>query len=393
MRAFVCLLFLFGHLILNGQAQLSGHAKISVVTLGPDKNELYAAFGHSAIRVYDSLQGIDWAYNYGVFDFDQPHFYLNFTRGYLYYKLGVYSYVDFKNAYIRYNRSIHEQILRLNQQQKQKIFDFLQWNAQPQNQTYRYDYYHNNCATKIRDVINQQLGSDIKWDSSFFTPQHSFRNKTSEYLDPLPWGNLGIDICLGLPIDKKMSAWEYMFLPDYVESFFDHAVIRTDSVSASLVAKTIIVFEPPAPESRVSFIHPWIAFGTLAGIVAAFSVWDWRRNKISKWLDVILFGAIGLIGMLLLFLWAFTDHHDAAQNFNLLWAFPIHLIGAFLLLYKKQHHRAKLYFLFSTVLTTLLAGCWFILPQQLNSFLLPLVFIILMRSILLWQVLRLPVNR
>ncbi|MFM7486272.1 MAG: DUF4105 domain-containing protein, partial [Cytophagales bacterium] len=126
MRAFVCLLFLFAHQILKGQDKLSDQAKISVVTLGPDKNELYAAFGHSAIRVYDSLQGIDWAYNYGVFDFDQPHFYLNFTRGYLYYKLGVYSYVDFKNAYIRYNRSIHEQILRLNQQQKQKIFDFLQ---------------------------------------------------------------------------------------------------------------------------------------------------------------------------------------------------------------------------------------------------------------------------
>ncbi|MFM7429462.1 MAG: DUF4105 domain-containing protein, partial [Flammeovirgaceae bacterium] len=132
---------------------LSPSSKISIITLGPDTNELYAAFGHSAIRVYDSLQGIDYAYNYGVFDFNQPNFYLNFTRGFLYYKLGVYSYQDFKNAYIYYNRFIHEQTLRLTSQQKQKLFAFLEWNALPENQTYRYDYYHNNCATKIRDVL------------------------------------------------------------------------------------------------------------------------------------------------------------------------------------------------------------------------------------------------
>jgi hypothetical protein len=362
---------------------LSPSSKISIITLGPDTNELYAAFGHSAIRVYDSLQGIDYAYNYGVFDFDQPNFYLNFTRGFLYYKLGVYSYQDFKNAYIYYNRFIHEQTLQLTSQQKQKIFAFLEWNALPENQTYRYDYYHNNCATKIRDVLTQQLGADLKWDSSFLKPHHSFREKTNDYLSPLPWGDLGIDICLGLPIDRKMSAYEYMFLPDYIESFVQHGTIHSDSMVTSLVVEKKIVFEPAPSTSSVNFVHPWIAFGVLFLIVAAITVFDWRKKKISKWLDVILFGVTGLIGILLLFLWAFTDHHDAAKNFNLLWAFPLHFIGVIMLLQKSPGNRTIQYFTFAEVLTGILIGLWAIWPQQLNPFLLPLAFSILVRAIVI----------
>lgn len=362
---------------------LSPSSKISIITLGPDTNELYAAFGHSAIRVYDSLQGIDYAYNYGVFDFDQPNFYLNFTRGFLYYKLGVYSYQDFKNAYIYYNRFIHEQTLRLTSQQKQKLFAFLEWNALPENQTYRYDYYHNNCATKIRDVLTQQLGADLKWDSSFLKPHHSFREKTNDYLSPLPWGDLGIDICLGLPIDRKMSAYEYMFLPDYIESFVQHGTIHSDSMVTSLVVEKKIVFEPARSSSSINFVHPWIAFGVLFLIVAAITVFDWQRKKISKWLDVILLGVTGLIGILLLFLWAFTDHHDAAKNFNLLWAFPLHFIGVIMLLQKSPGNRTIQYFTFVEVLTGILIGLWAIWPQQLNPFLLPLAFSILVRAIVI----------
>ena len=388
MRVFLFLLvFLASHCTL-GQVQLSKDASISIITLGPDKNELYAAFGHSAIRVADPANGIDWAYNYGVFDFARPNFYLNFTRGFLYYKLGVYDYQDFKNAYIYYNRFIHEQTLHLTHAQKQKLFDYLQWNALPENQTYRYDYYHNNCATKIRDLLAQELGQDLKWDSSFFKPQYSFREKTNDYLSPLPWGDLGIDICLGLPIDRKMTAYEYMFLPDYIEAFVEHATIQSDSTTTPLVAEKKIVFEPISSTSSVNFIHPWIAFGVLFVIVATITIYDWRRKKISKWLDVLLFGVTGLIGILLLFLWAFTDHHDAAENFNLLWAFPLHVVGAVVLLIKTQKSFGIHYFTFAAIVTAGLLGCWSIMPQQLNPFILPLAFSLLIRAILIQRSLK-----
>src|SRR5687768_4645048 len=112
-----------------GLAQkLSPDARISVMTIGPWQGELYSAFGHSAFRVLDAANGIDYAYNYGVFDFDQPNFYLNFARGYLYYKLGVYPYRNFEYYYIYHNRYVHEQVLNLTSPQKQRLFDSLQWN-------------------------------------------------------------------------------------------------------------------------------------------------------------------------------------------------------------------------------------------------------------------------
>jgi hypothetical protein len=365
---------------------LSPSAKISVITLGPDPNELYAAFGHSAVRVYDSLKGIDYAFNYGVFDFNQPNFYLNFAKGFLYYKLGVSYYQDFKGAYIYYNRFIHEQTLNLTLAQKQKLYDFLLWNAQPENQTYRYDYYHNNCATKIRDVLTEQLGSDLTWDSTFLKPAHSFRQKTNEYLDPLPWGDLGIDICLGLPIDRKMSAYEYMFLPDYVEQFIDHATVKNDLVFVPLASKANVVFKPLPIEVTTSFLHPWIAFGGLFLFVLTVSWRDWRRKKISKGLDVILFGICGLIGVLLLSLWAFTDHHDAAKNFNLLWAFPLHLVAAVGLLKAMPSKFTKKYFYYCEFACSTIGLLWFLIPQELNLYLMPLVLSISIRAILISRI-------
>jgi len=115
-------------------SQLSSRAEIYVVTCGPYQNELYSAFGHSAFRVSDPVAAFDWIYNYGVFDFNQPNFYLNFARGNLNYKLGVHEYHPFRDYYISNNRFIHEQQLNLTQEQKQKLFEFLEWNALPENQ-------------------------------------------------------------------------------------------------------------------------------------------------------------------------------------------------------------------------------------------------------------------
>src|SRR3979490_1211750 len=110
---------------------LSPQSQISLITFGPDQGEFYEAFGHSAVRVMDPARGIDYAYNYGVFSFNQPNFYLNFTRGHLYYQLGVYAYPDFRDAYISANRFVHEQILQLTPAQRQKLFDYLEWNSLP----------------------------------------------------------------------------------------------------------------------------------------------------------------------------------------------------------------------------------------------------------------------
>jgi hypothetical protein len=364
---------------IQAQTVLSSQAEVSVITCGPYQGELYSAFGHSAIRIYDPVKGFDVAYNYGVFDFNQPNFYLNFTRGYLYYKLGVYSYPDFRDYYISYNRYVHEQVLQLDSLQKQKVFSFLENNSLPQNQTYRYDYFYNNCASKIRDVFAEVFKDEIKFDGSFIKTDYTIRDLTEIYLQQQPWGDLGIDICLGLPMDKKATPYDYMFLPDYVESSFDHTSLN----GSSIVKQKIAVYESTPEKIPFHWYHPWFVFGLLLLFATILSYRDWQRKRISTWFDVTLFGVTGLLGLLLFLLWIATDHKAAAKNFNLIWAFPVHFFAAIGLLRSNTPKWVSGYFTFAAILTALLLGFWALLPQALNPFLLPLIFTILIRSLVI----------
>ncbi len=373
-----CLLFS----VSRAQTILSPQAEISIITCGPYQGELYSAFGHSAIRVIDPVRGFDIAFNYGVFDFNQPNFYLNFTRGYLYYKLGVYSYPDFRDHYISYNRYVHEQVLALDSAQKQKVFSYLENNSLPENQTYRYDYFYNNCASKVRDVFVDVFKAEIKFDSSFIKTNYTIRDLTELYLQQQPWGDLGIDVCLGLPMDKKASAYDYMFLPDYIESSFDRVTLS----GSPIVREKISVYESISEIIPFHWYHPWIVFGLLFLLAAIISYRDWQRQKLSKWFDVTLFGAAGIVGLLLFILWVATDHKAAANNFNLAWAFPLHLVGAIGLLKRTSPKWISGYFTFAAIISALLLGFWTLLPQALNPFLLPVIFIILMRSLVIIKV-------
>ncbi|MCZ8214792.1 MAG: DUF4105 domain-containing protein, partial [Cyclobacteriaceae bacterium] len=256
----------------------------------------------------------------------------------------------------------------------QKLFDYLQWNSLPENQNYRYDYFYNNCATKVRDVMLTVFSDSVKFDGTYIKTDYTIRDLTDIYLQHQPWGDLGIDICLGLPMDKKASAHEYMFLPDYIESGFNHATIG----SLPLVSETISVYESREEAIASSLFHPLIVFIVFAILVLALSIWDFRRKKLSRWFDALLFGILGLVGCLLFFLWFFTDHKAAAVNYNLLWAFPLHLIVAFAL-FKDRKWLVK-YFLVYDVVLSIVILFWFLLPQQLNLALMPLVVVLLMRS-------------
>jgi hypothetical protein len=286
----------------------------------------------------------------------------------------VYPYDRFRDFYIHYNRYVHEQVLDLTAVQKQRLFNYLVWNAQPENVTYRYDYFYNNCATKIRDVMVTVFGDSIKFDGSYINTTYTIRDLTDLYLHQQPWGDLGIDICLGLPMDKQATPYEYMFLPDYVESGFEHASLNNKPV----VKDRIAVYESYAEEVPFSYTHPFIVLGLLLLTGIVISIWDIKRKKISSWLDILLFGSVGLIGWLLLLLWTATDHQAAARNFNLLWALPTHLVVV--IAFIKKPGWLKQYFFATAALQLLLLFSWALLPQSLNVFLIPVVVLLLVRA-------------
>src|SRR5690606_11053345 len=267
--------------ILPAQNRLSPQAEISVITMGPSQDHLYTAFGHSAFRVYDPALGIDDAYNYGVFDFDQPNFYLNFARGNLLYRLHVSNYKDFEYVYIYFNRYVHEQKLNLTPQQKQRLYDFLQWNALPENQHYLYDYFYDNCATKMPAVLLEVFGDTVQFDGSYVSTEYTIRELTDLYLKHQPWGDLGIDICLGLPMDKKAEPFEYMYLPDYVESGFAHATILKNGILEPLVKERKVIYESRPQEIPQPAITPIAAFTTVFLVIVVITFFDFKRKRAS----------------------------------------------------------------------------------------------------------------
>jgi len=378
-------LFLLVPVLLYGQTiPLSNAAQISVITCGPGQEEVFTAFGHSALRVYDPENNIDYVYNYGVFDFDQPNFYLNYTKGHLHFKLARMDWPRFRDNYIYFDRSVTEQVLDLATNDKQKLFEFLEWNNLPENQFYYYDYFYDNCATRIRDALANTFEERLVFDGSYITTDKTIRILTDDYLGLQPWGDLGIDICLGLPMDKKATPWMYMFLPDYVKSGLDHATLKTENSELPIVKETIIVYESKGPSVSESLLKPVHIFWGVFLILALVSYFDFKKQKTTRIVDILWFSVLGFFGVFLLALWLGTDHRAAAWNMNLLWAFPFHAAGVVFIVRKNTQWIVK-YFRFVFWLSIALAVFWFFLPQLMHYALFPMALGSAVRGFLLYK--------
>jgi len=375
------LLLLFITLASAQSRQLSQDAKISVLTIGPG-NSLIDAFGHSAFRVKDKTQYFDTVFNYGTFDFDTPNFYLKFAQGKLNYKLATNSYSGFFEFYISQNRTVKEQLLNLTQAQKQGLFDFLLNNAKPENQYYLYDFFYDNCATRIKDVANDALNETIVFNTpQGFNPK-TFRQLIHSHVNQNSWGSLGIDVALGSVIDKKATAEEHMFLPKFIYPFFENATF-SDSGTA-LVKQSKVLFKKVDKPTATSFIScPLMVFGIIGFFILWITYRDYKNHKRSQWLDMTLFALTGVTGVLLLLLWFATDHSATANNYNLLWAFPINLLVFGQIIKKSPKPWLVKYLKFLVILFSLLTLHWILGVQVFAIGLLPLFIAIFIRYLYL----------
>lgn len=364
-------------LLASGQQYtLTEDTEVSVLTFGPGSS-LNDAFGHNAFRIKDKSRGIDVVYGYGEYDFDAPNFYLKFARGKLNYLISRHNFSDIYYHYSSYNRSINEQVLNLLPEEKQKLFNFLENNYKPENRKYLYDFFYDNCATRIRDVANNVTGNNIQFDLPANFEQKTFRQLIHEHLNRNTWGSLGIDIALGSVIDKNATAKDYMFLPKYIHSFFEVAKIGTDK---KLVKSTSILFEKRVTKSTSNFLFsPLAILGVFALLILYITYRDYKNNKRSNWLDVSLFSITGIIGVLLLLLWFATDHSATAQNYNVLWAVPLNIFVIGQLFKKQVKNWFKNYIKFLIIMLCLLTLHWLIGVQIFAIGLIPLLFAVLVR--------------
>ncbi len=304
---------------------------------------------------------------------------MKFISGKLSFYLSADDFDSFISDYSQEKRDITEQVLNLTCAEKYNVVLFLQANMMAENRTYKYDFTFDNCTTRLRDLIEKATDSSLHF-GNVLSSKKTFRDLIYVYLNKndKQWSKLGIDILLGRKMDAEVQPAEVMFLPEYLLKAFDSSTIA----SRQLVSKKQPILDVSTRPVIVNyFTDPIFIFSCLFILIVLLS---FSKNAFVKRLliacDGFMFLITGLLGILLLFMWFGTDHRMCKDNFNLLWAWPTNAIAAFYIHSKKKP--GTKYFMIFTVFTLVLLGCWFFLPQHMNSALMPIVAILIFRSIL-----------
>ena len=302
--------------------QLSETAQISLLTCSPGE-ELYARYGHTAIRALDEVNDMDIVFNYGIFDFNTDHFYWKFVRGETWYELGASPYRYFMYEYDRDNRPVYEQVLDLTTAQKELLWQRLVENYRPENRKYLYNFVFDNCATRPYHMIAQVLGDTLSSSYEGYSGQ-TYRAFIRHYTGSHSWENAGINLLFGPEADKPMSNEERLFLPEELMWF----------LSEARVADRPLVLNGKTAPFEIS-ATPWYATWELGLVlyfllVAAVSYWDRRRHKRSRWLDITMVCLYSILLLLVAFLTFFSCHPLVGFGWRLLILPLTHLCARFI---------------------------------------------------------------
>ncbi len=306
---------------------------VSILTMGPGE-EVFERFGHQSIRMHDLSTGVDIAYNWGMFDFAQPHFLSRFLSGDTKYWMEGIPAESVLAYYKRNSRAVWEQRLTLTTAEKDSLWRFLKWNAKEENKYYRYDYYRDNCATKVRDVLDMILGGSIQ--RAVATHEHgvTYRSETLRLARAYPLINFGMDFVLGRPADATLSAWEEMFIPMRLQELIRRIRVRHSDGSKSRLVRSerqLVADDtfkdsdtPPGyftPAFKVSFLIVGILLGLCMLPVASMPV-RWAIGILGVSWNLLA----GSVGLLLLGAELFTRHAAyMGKNVNVLLATPASL--------------------------------------------------------------------
>ncbi len=362
-------------------------AVFSLLTADPGK-KVWSHYGHTGIRYVDPENQTDVVFNYGLFDFSSPNFISRFVKGETDYMVGTTSFFNFMLEYQIENRTVTEQVLNLTTAEKDRLLGALLTNIQPENRCYRYNFFYKNCSTMPRDLIEQAIDGRVEY--SFEAPFSSLRQEIHHFTNAYPWTQFGIDLAVGAPADQKASLKDQQFAPDVLMHSFSTAFIQSDSVTRPLVLSTTEIYrmDPNAEEPTPNPPGPLTVLWMVCVLTLALTVWEMKLRPQSRlkalmhtW-DGLLFGACGLVGLLMYFLMFFSEHPAVGVNYLAIWLHPLHLLFAFALAFRPFRNKAAVVYKAVNVPFQLfaLAGLLF-LPQAVHPAAIPLLLSVLIRSL------------
>ena len=345
--------------------------EISIITCDPG-SEVYSLFGHGALRINHIESDEDIVVNWGIFEYyeDQFKFGYDFAKGRLNYYMGIQNTMNFLREYRYYNRGVREQILNLTTSEKKEIIEFVSLNNLPENRNYKYEFFYDNCSTRIRDLLSSIFRSNISWGNHPSENKFTFREIIHQNLAPQPWLMLGIDLVLGQRIDQLVNNKNLMFLPAYLEAILDSTKITTVAQSKTLIARKNVLI-PTAENNRPAItsitIYGWIAL--MITLLLLFL----KNDRIFNVWSCILLTLLSLLGVVLYFMWFGTDHQATKNNSNILWANPSYLFLIWVIIFKKWNKVSLVYvyLIGFCLLTTILF--WFGMVQEFNPTIKPII--------------------
>lgn len=341
----LCFVFVVGFTV-PAQSQnfrLGPNAEVLLVTIGPGAL-IWERFGHNGLWIRDPENGIDRIYHWGLFDFQANNFWPKFLKGYMDYSIGSIDSSSFFQFNMENDRDIWLQEINLDADQKNTLLAFLEKNDSEGNRIYRYDYYLDNCSTRVRDVLDHVLGGVINRASVDKGSGKTFRSNTRRLLQSVPLAYLGIHLGLGRPADDEISLWKDMFTPMSLRRHLNKIQLPDGAplvLSDKFIFNSTKIKEPKHLKSYLSFYLPVSAsFGVFLALQGYLMI---VRRKIVC-VSLAVFGVLwsllsGLTGTVILIAWFFTDHHFLSWNENFLQFNPLSLILAgcfFILLVRRR---------------------------------------------------------
>lgn len=379
-RYFIILFMMLVTMRLSASDSLYSHIHISILTCAPGQ-ELYSLYGHNAIRVADRETGADLVYNYGTFDFNTPNFAIKFMRGRLPYLLSVSTYSDFLREYVYFQRAVVEQELMLSLAEKEKILAYLDRNMLPENRAYKYDFFHDNCATRLRDIINVAVPK-LAWQATDQEAK-SFRQIIKEYQKEWPWTDFGIDLIIGASADRVADVQAQAFIPDYLSKALT-IVHRPEGNNQLLQYNRLQILDYPAAAGQNQTLPGpfWVfVFLLIVEVFLFVGLPGQKMKRYIQWYDKVWYILLIAAAILMSIMWLATDHIATKQNWNLLWANPLIFIWPWV---KNAGERGRNIFLVSYAgfcmgaLVNALPGCFF-LPQYFHIAVAPICAILLLK--------------
>lgn len=372
-------------------ARAQDSAKCSLLTCSAGE-EIYSLFGHTALRYEDPARGIDVVFNYGMFSFGVPHFALRFALGETDYQLGVTEFSRFAAEYQWDERDVWQQTLNLTSREKQRLWEALTENYRPENRTYRYNFFYDNCATRPRDRIEACVDGRVEYAAAQDSTATvcTWRDLLHRYTEGHPWARFGIDLCIGSRADKPASYREQMFVPFYLQQYLRGACIVSEQGDRRpLVGEEVKVVDAAHTAQEESLLpSPMQAALLLWAGVTVLSIYGVRSRK-SLWaLDGLLFGTAGVAGCILAFLAACSQHPAVSPNWMLLVLHPLHLFCLPCVLIRVKKKRLSRYMAANGVVLTLFIVLLAPIPQFIPPAVLPLTLCLLVRCASNWMLAR-----